>query len=243
MTCIYTIVGAVFANLNLLQSAEAIVLNQSSTVVSSVPSVNPVAANAPTSETLVLDFEGIDSLKNYGGLNWQDFGLIDRENQPDNSGLSNGIRGGQAALRPIGSNVNPIVNSNDGAFTFNGTYLTAAWSNGLQIEIQGFFEGQLIPEFSTTITTNIETQTFAELNWEGVDELRFNSFGGVDIEAPRFNRKAFVVDDFTITRTRSPQPVPEPLTAVGSVLALGIGMMTLRSRSQKSADQDNDSNL
>jgi len=106
-------------------------------------------------------------------------------------------------------------------FDFNGAYFTGAWNDGLSIDISGWLDGSLL--HSTTVTVNTTAPTWVGLNWTGVDELRFDSYGGTpnpDI-AGKGSGTHFVMDNFTYNGTPS---VPVP----GAVLlgSLGAGLVS-----------------
>lgn len=105
-------------------------------------------------------------------------------------------------------------------FTLNGFYLTAAFKDGLKVEIEGFLAG--IKKYSTTLVVNATGSTLETLNWSGLDKVSFSSSGGVS--HPGYTHgpgsaTQFVLDNLTYT------PIPAPLPA--SVLLLGSGVLGL----------------
>lgn len=197
----------------------------------------------PAAQAIVLDFEGIDNLNNYGGLTWKGFVAIDQDDPGfpssnkffEQSGFNNGIVGEGAAVRPSLTPGAAIEIASPEAFTLNRAHFTAAWREGLTILIEGLFEGERVYEIQFLASTT--TAKLLQFQNAPVDQLKFFSFGGIDIDPKRqgFNRVQFLIDDFTLNESPN-EPVPEPLTILGSFLALGLGVLMKR---QDSHDSEN----
>ncbi|MFZ0828868.1 MAG: PEP-CTERM sorting domain-containing protein [Verrucomicrobiia bacterium] len=143
----------------------------------------------------------------YAGLQWNNFFVTDVPQQlqayPYDTGYANGlVSGNNEVYNAYGT---PALIS-DGAFNLNSAYLTGAWNNGLQVEVQGFVGNTLT--YDTTYTVNTTGPTLVNFNYLGVDKVNFISFGGVSAGYGGTGTQ-FVMDNMTIS------PVPEP-----SVLAL-----------------------
>lgn len=93
--------------------------------------------------------------------------------------------------------------------------MTGAWSDGLQVEVQGFAGGRQI--YDNTYTVNSTTPSLINLNYFGVDSVRFSSFGGEDHGYEIGSGEQFALDNLTI------ELIPEPS---GFALA-GIGAAVL----------------
>jgi hypothetical protein len=100
-------------------------------------------------------------------------------------------------------------------FNLNSAYLTGAWNNGLQIDVQGFIGGTLT--YDSIYTINTTGHILINFNHAGVDEVNFTSSGG--IHNPSFSSfgEQFVMDNLSIT------PVPEPTNLL--FVTVGIGGM------------------
>jgi hypothetical protein len=167
---------------------------------------------------------------NYGGLQWNDFGFADGSLYWAGSGFRNGI-----------------ISPNNVAYTYNGMsatigrgqpfdflsgYLTGAWKDGLQVEVQGFVGTTLT--YDNTYSVSTSRPTFISFNYLGVDEVIFNRSGGT--LNPAFfgyiNPPADVVvmDDLTVNLS----PVPEPCTL--SVLGLGAAAIMVLHRRKRCDD-------
>ncbi|MGL5081612.1 MAG: PEP-CTERM sorting domain-containing protein [Microcoleaceae cyanobacterium] len=193
---------------------------------------------------IVLDFENIQDLNNYGGLTWLNFAAIDEVdvgnikagNKPavfEQSGFNNFNQngGGVGGALRVNPDLKPTavgIIKRDEPFTFNSISLTAAWNNGLKITIRGLLSGQSIHSEELLVNTTEPTQFIFD-KFIGIDELQFTSFGGIDIATGRpSQRTQFIIDDLAFNASN--EPIPEPLTILGSLSALGIGVLMKRSR-------------
>lgn len=180
-------------------------------------SVAAVAASiltaAPASAT-VLDFEGVTQLSccetmpnGYGGLDWQNFYIIKDTNHPG-TGYQRGVISGEFA----GFNGNGLpasITATADAFSFDGGWFTSAWYEGNELVIEGFSDGDAVADYSLTVTLNTQTPLFLDVNWTGLQRLRFTS-----------SRDHFAVDDLRINEGVATE-VPEPLT----IGLLGMGLL------------------
>jgi hypothetical protein len=91
-------------------------------------------------------------------------------------------------------------------FNFDSAYLTAAFSAGLPVEVQGFAGTNLA--YNNTYTVNDSSPSLINFDYKGVDEVKFLVASDADI---------FVMDNALISA------VPEPnlwiLSAVGAAMA------------------------
>lgn len=139
------------------------------------------------------------------------------------SGYENGTVSGPnvAFCCDTENDLGTIIRSVSGAFDFNGTYLTAAWRDGLNVTVSGLLGGAEL--FSSTVVVDTTGPTFFNFNYLGIDELRFTTFGGVDagLRPNPDNPFRFQVamDNFTFNEV--PEPGILALFAMGLV-ALGV---------------------
>lgn len=153
----------------------------------------------------------------YGGFNWDNFYIIS-ENNPSiiGSGHDNGcVSPHYTAFNGYST---PAIVSDD-LFDFDGAYLTAAWNNGLNIDVQGFLAGNQI--YSSTVVVGPFSPTWFDFNYAGIDQLRFNSHGGTNAGFG-WSGEDFVMDNFTYS------VVPVPGAILLGILGLGTAGWRLR---------------
>ncbi len=161
----------------------------------------------------------------YGGLQWQNFNYLNGVTLPlDPSGYQyadvspdNVAYNDRSALATITSGT---------AFDLDSAYLTAAWRDGLQVEVEGFVGTSLT--YDNTFTLLSTAPTLISFNYTGVDKVVFMSSGGTlnpdyhDPDPP--NRppyaEEFAMDNLTINAT------PEPSTL--ALAGLGFSLMLYR---------------
>lgn len=159
----------------------------------------------------------------YGGFNWGNLhngGAFYYLNAPlvsPDSGYANGVVSGSYVAFPTTYTHEGIgwLTSAD-LFTFNGAYFTAAWRDGLNVQVDGYLNEQLI--YTTTVVVDTIGPTWCQFNYESIDELRFSAFGGTVHEGYQYDNTHFVIDNFTY--------IPEPTT----LLLYALGVVLLRKR-------------
>lgn len=158
---------------------------------------------------------------NYGDFIWDQMGYLN--GTPAAGGIEGYVNGrvsGEYVAYNLAANV-ASVSVNIGTFDFVGAYLTAAYNDGLQVEVTGLLDGT--QSYRTTVPVLYDAPTWYDFNFEGIDTLKFRSFGGTDHDGdPRGWGETFVMDNFTFNKTA---PVPEPTTMllIGSGLAGLVG--------------------
>ena len=168
--------------------------------------------------TLTFDNLATDTCCNevpngYGGLTWQNVNYINgRDYNPNNpnpppsgnynGGYNNGrVSGAFVAYNAYGREATVRGSS----FDFTSIYLTAAWNTGLNVRVRGLSSGNVL--YDNTVVVNSDAPTLFNFNYLGVDQLIFDSFGGVNAGYSTSGTQ-FVMDNMTIN------PVPEPSTGV-----------------------------
>jgi hypothetical protein len=146
---------------------------------------------------LMLDFDDIttdvsDAViipDGYGGLDWDAFGVIHKDVW-GSDGYENGtVSGNYVAYNRFAA----VATVDDGLFMFDGAYLTAAWNEDLNIDIDGYVDGSLVQ--STTVVVDPYAPTWFDFGWV-VDELVFASYGGTNAGLDGSGTH-FAMDNFT----------------------------------------------
>ncbi len=157
---------------------------------------------------------------NYGGFDWLPpstgwaFYYMKSSVFPD-SGFANGIVSGNYVAFPSTydpAGIGGLISSD--SFTFNGAYFTAAWRDGLNIQVDGYLEEEIV--YTTTIVVGTTSPTWFNFNYAGIDEIRFVASGGTHHEGYEYDNTHFAIDNFTY--------VPEPTT----LLLLTLGAFGIR---------------
>jgi len=171
-----------------------------------------LSAEKAISQTEILTFDdlpypgtgysysgGLPVPEGYGGLQWDDFWYLDGVNTP-----SSGFQTGVVSPTNVGFNGYDGAPSVSGAvFNLNSAYLTGAWNDGLQVEVQGFVAGVLI--YDNTYTVNATGPSFINFNYLGVDDVHFISSGGTQhVGFYGGIGEHFAIDNMSITIVSEP---------------------------------------
>ena len=152
----------------------------------------------------------------YGGFTWDNMYYLDPVNYNPNSGYMAGmVSQPHVAFNAWGD----AAAVSDGIFSFGGCYLTGAWNDGLNIQVDGYLGGSLI--YSQTVVVSSTAPTWFDFNYYGIDRLEFSSWGGTPnpdyIDIPGYH---FAMDNFTV--------VPVPGAVLLGILGLSAVGIKLR---------------
>ena len=175
-----------------------------------------------------LDFESLGTPSvsqpipdGYGDLNWDNFSVVTGSRFPQFPG--NGYTNGASSGIYVGFNgfAEPASFSSGSTFDFISASLTAAFNDGLELDISGYLNGNQIYTRTVTLTTAMYATIL--FNWSGIDMVRFNSHGG----SPVFgvNGEQFAIDDLAVVKT----PIPPAALLLATSLA-GLGYAAHRRR-------------
>lgn len=187
-------------------------------------------------DAALLNFDDITTeydatVQEYGGFNWININVLHKDYFKDkfsiNSGFENGVASGEYVA--VNNYARTATVASEGAqFDFEGTYLTAAWNNGLNITVVAKLDG--IEKYNQTVIVDADCKTWFDFDFSGINELMFSSSGGINAELG-WKGQHFVMDDFTFTEFAQ-IPVPSTLLLFSSGL---IGIAGFRRKFLKKA--------
>ena len=156
----------------------------------------------------------------YGGLTWFNFEVLNGKNQ----GFRTGYRHGMISPNNVIFNAfgDPAAIACGEPFKLQSAYVTAAVIDGLSLNVKGFLGGE--PLYNETYALSVDSPTFIEFNFEGVDRVEFSTTPGSQI----------AIDDLTV---EAPAAAPEnepvnstesqPPIDLGRIVVSSIGKLTL----------------
>ena len=192
-------------------------------------------SSALSTQAAVITFDDLPETdigsisEGYGGFNWGDSFLTNvayaHKDAIPGTGFETGVvSGNYAAFNFLATT--SVINSTGGElFNFNGAYLTAAWHDGLNIEVTGFLNNLTL--FTQTIVVNTQKAQWFDFDFVGINSLSLRAWGGVSID-PYNGGEFFVMDNFTYNESTS---VPESSPLI--LLLLGIAAIVLGRKTQK----------
>jgi hypothetical protein len=180
-----------------------------------------------TFEEYSLRYDETDPIPNgYASLQWVNFYDMNPNNTylgPSGSGYLNAVVYPNHVI--WNASGNPAQISSSTPFDLDSAYMTAAWMDGLQIEVQGLIGSSMA--YDNIYTINTASLTLVAFNYLGVNQVTFIASGGTQHYLQRWGTE-FAIDNMTVT-------VPEP-NAI-SLLLLGfvcIGVLVIQPPNEKS---------
>jgi len=145
----------------------------------------------------------------YAGFDWHNFWVLDATHFASNpSGYLNGlVSPDYVAFNAWGE----PAEFSGAAFNFTGAYLTSAWRDGLNVQIEGYRLGTLI--YSDVVVVNTSGPLWFQADYLNVDTIRFVSSGGTHHYGVHGDGTQFALDNLTTVA------IPAP----GAILLVGIG--------------------
>ncbi len=141
------------------------------------------------------------------------------------TGFETGVVSGDYAAFNFLATTSVINTSGGEQFDFNGAYLTAAWHNGLNIEVTGLLNNLAL--FTKTIIVSTQHAQWFDFNFAGINSLSLRAWGGVSID-PYNGGEFFVLDNFTFNESA---PVSESSSLI--LLLLGLSGILLGRTTRK----------
>jgi hypothetical protein len=179
-----------------------------------------------TFDDLTDNGSGTPIANGYAGLEWNYFGVVNGLTVNGVNGYTgSGYHNGVVSQDNVAYNVNgglALFYVNTGAFNLNSAYLTAAWNDGLHVEVLGYV-GDTVT-YDNIYTVNTGGPTLINFNLPGVDEVDFESYGGLQNFGFNGNGDQFAMDNLSITL------VPEPTTLALTSLSGFVAMFVARRR-------------
>src|ERR1035437_10400760 len=174
-------------------------------------------ATSLSAQTYTITFDdlpettgGIQITNGYSGLSWNNFYELDGVRAwSGESGYAAGtVSSGNVALN--GSGTFAYISSG-APFNFVSAYMTAAWNDNLQVEVQGYVSGSSIPAYDNIYTLSATTPTLINFNYHGVSEVFFISSGGTLHSGYSHAEPAeqFAMDNLTVTTNLAVATYPQ----------------------------------
>ena len=135
------------------------------------------------------------SLGSYGGFSWGEFYALDGINYNVLSGYRAGVVSSNNVIFNNSGLIANIMRAQP--FNFVSAYLTAAWNDNLQVQVQGYIGSTVI--YNNTYTLSATYPTIITFNYVGVNKVTFSSFGGTPHTAYGiYGANHFAMDDVSV---------------------------------------------
>src|ERR1035441_4142655 len=155
----------------------------------------------------------------YGGLNWNNFYVLDGADSPLSGYKAGTVSGKNVAFNYNGTHA--LISAS--AFNLTSAYFTAAWNDNLSLEVQGFVGATLT--YDHTYVLSAVSPTLINFNYAGVDEVNFISSGGTSHGYGIGGvGTQFAMDNLTINGTSAVPDAGSTSLMLGAALA-GLGVM------------------
>lgn len=194
------------------------------TVVGFLVGASRAAAAVVDFDSLAETANGIQIPNGYQGFNWNNFYELDGLTASGSGYLPGTVSQRNVAFNWF-SNPASLNLASGGQFNFSGAYLTAAWNDGLEVEVQGFRNNSQV--YDQIVFPSATSPTFFTFNYRNIDSLTFNSFGGIHHNGYRLFGSQFVLDNFTYTLV--PEPTSASLAFVAIIAVAVVGRRWIRS--------------
>ncbi len=191
---------------------------------------------AVASQAQIVDFDDLPASSDgyaigtgYAGLNWNNFYRLTGLSYPSPSGYHAGIISPENIAFNAYGHPASILALGDATFSVQSAFLTGAWNDDLQIQLQGFRDGSLVSGYDFSVLVSATEPTKVLIGFENIDELKFTASGGTRYQGYQGVGTQFVLDDLALGSGPA-QAVPEPSTygLIGAGALLGLAFWRRR---------------
>lgn len=161
---------------------------------------------------------------NYAGLQWANFSYLNTVYNASVYGPNGYTTGTISGPRVAYNEYGTPASITGPAFNLDSAYLTAAFNDGLQVEVQGFV-GSILT-YDNTYLVDSTAPSFVTFDYLGVDKITLISSGGVAHGYPNGGGTQFVMDNLTISAV--PEPSAHALFGLGFISLMLFRAATIR---------------
>ncbi len=188
------------------------------------------AIAAPASAT-VISFDdvggnGAQVANGYNGLNWNNFGVLNKANLPVSGYAAGTVSGNFTAFNLFGT---PASINSATDFTLNSFFLTAAWFDNLVVTVTGSNNGSQV--FSQVLSPSATAPTLYSFGGALIDQLSFVSTGGTLHPGYNGSGTQFALENLTINESIL-AGVPEPASWAMMITGFGLAGIAARRRAK-----------
>lgn len=179
-----------------------------------------LATTAATRANQLITFDDVADgtyLTSYAGFSWDNFYVV-AGNDLGGSGYQNGtVSQPNVAYNGYGEDAD-FYTADLSTFTLGSAYFTAAWNNGLTVDVTGLFNGSTVD--TTSFVVNTTGPTLEVFNFAGINEVEFSASGGTNAGLGGSGTH-FAMDNLVIGQVTS---VPDAASALG-LMSLGFAAL------------------
>ncbi len=184
------------------------------------------AAVAVPAAAVVINFDDTSGFiaNGYNGFNWNNFVVLNGDTYTGNpSGYGAGVVShSNVALNAFAAPA--AISVATGTFKLTSAYMTAAWNDGLTIQVDGYLGTSLV--FSQLFAPSATAPTLYSFNGASIDRAVFSSYGGTHHAGYPGGGAHFNLDNLTLAAG-----VPEAASWAMMIAGFGLVGAAMRRRS------------